>query len=54
MKAKGIRIVRGDCSPIAKTVYEKYIKPLALEGKSLKLSIEQITNWLKDEIKAES
>lgn len=52
VKAKGIRIVRGDCSPIAKTVYEKYIKPLALEGKSLKLSIEQITNWLKDEIKA--
>ena len=51
VKAKGIRIVRGDCSPIAKTVYEKYIKPLALEGKSLKLSIEQITNWLKDEIK---
>ena len=48
---KGIRIVRGDCSPIAKTVYEKYIKPLALKGESLKLSIEQITNWLKDEIK---
>ena len=48
---KGIRIVRGDCSPIAKQVYETYIKPKVFEMNDMVISEEQLTIWLREEIK---
>lgn len=45
IKAKGIRIVRGDCSPIAKTIYNKYIVPLILKGGELNITFSNMKDW---------
>jgi DNA polymerase elongation subunit (family B) len=42
---KGIRIVRGDCSPIAVEVYEQFIKPMILKGGELNITFNNLKEW---------
>ncbi len=47
VKETGGMIVKGTCSPIAKEVYKKFLKPLISEGKPILQSPEMILEWTK-------
>jgi len=45
IKAKGGRIVKGDCSPLAKEVYKQHIIPKIQKGEKIIMSPETIMQW---------
>lgn len=44
---RGVRIVRGDCSDIAKMVFDLFIKPKVMKGESILFSPEKVLSWVK-------
>lgn len=48
---KGLSIIKGNSSQIARIVFDKYIKPIVMKGKPLGLSYETVLKWVEKEIK---